>query len=76
MDPDLQSNVSTERKHFFKDEYAMKSEQFISSKEADRKIIYLSTHPTKVWKKIKKKTTMEDFSCHQEWVIFHITGLR
>lgn len=73
MNPDLQPSISTERKHFFKDEYALKSEQqLISSKEDDRKIIYLSTHPAKVG----KKTTMEDISCHQEWVVCHITGLR
>ena len=51
MDPDLQSSIQTERKPVFKDEYALQSEkQFISLKEADRKIIYLSRYPAKVQK--------------------------
>lgn len=58
MNPDLQPSISTERKHFFKDEYALKSEQqLISSKEDDRKIIYLSTHPAKVGKNQQWKTS-------------------
>lgn len=56
MNPDRQSSISTERKRCFKDEYALKSEQqFISSKEDDRKIIYLSRHPAEVREKKGKK---------------------
>lgn len=56
----LHSQVKTESKR-----------RLCPEQEADIRIIHLSTHPAQVLKK-----TMEAISCHEEWFVCHIAGIR